>query len=377
MSKPSKPSSGSSLGSLPNPSSAPSSPRILASQVGSISTKSNTTDSNVNIEDKFRTLQLQQQQSSREVSEMKSMMMTLIEKMNSNSQTNNHSSNIEHDHSSSTPAIVSSSIVAAKHSHVQPNVNVNRSLVKDQIQSASSQLFGLSESKHAAIHDYNYSNSNTNLNATYHDDDTDTTIEMERKLNVSSNNAMPSFISALMPQPVSASPASIVDLLQSGLKSAAANHEHKIKSVEDFLKLLSEQAKHIVQHKGDVADFLLYSLNLTKYLTEYGLQATLYYHFELLKKMQAGEITQLHHDQPMIYINMTSRFSRLSQTSLLASQKIGSTTSSIKSAYKPNAARTAVKFNGVPCPFHTKQLGKPANHSEADCRVKSGVGSKQ
>jgi TusA-related sulfurtransferase len=189
---------------------------------------------------------------------------------------------------------------------------------------------------------------------------------------------MPTFISALMPQPASASPASIVDLLQSGLKSAAANHEQKIKSVEDFIKLLSEQAKHIVQNKGDVTDFLLYSLNLTKYLTEYGLQATLYYHFELLKKMQAGEITQLHLDQPMIYINMTSRFSRLNQTNLLASQKIGSMSASTKSAYKSNAGRTAAaKFTGTPCPFHTKQLGKPANHSEADCRVKGGAGTKQ
>ena len=60
--------------------------------------------------------------------------------------------------------------------------------------------------------------------------------------------------------------------------------------------------------------------------------------------MQAGEITQLHLDQPMIYINMTSRFSRLNQTNLLASQKIGSTVSSIKPAYKTNAARTVAKF---------------------------------
>lgn len=383
MSQPAKPATGSSLGSLPKPGSAPSSPRLISSQLTSNSSTSNTGSSNVNIDDKFKSLELQQQQSTRDLTEMKSMLMTLMTKISTQTSINSSNDN------SNAPAIVSS-IVVPQHSHAQPSVTVSRSLVNNQVESASKQLFNLSSAQHAAIQTYSNSNSNansnsnstinsnSNLNNTYHDDDVDTTIDIERKLNVSSTNSMPSFISALMPQPVSASPTSIVDLLQSGLKTAAANHEHKIKSVEDFLKLLNEQAKHIVQHKGDVTDFLLYTMNLMKYLTEYGLQATLYYHFELLKKMQSGEVTQLHLDQPMIYINMTSRFSRLNQASLLASQKIGSTSTATKSGYKSNTARTnTTKFTGTPCPFHTKQLGKPANHSEADCRVKGGSGTKQ
>jgi len=348
---------------------------MAAQLLGSNSADSSTTTSTSNIDDTIRALQHQQQQSSREFSEMKNMMITLMSKI---TIANSNDNSINSNHFANSNA---SATATATATHVQPiaTVNVNRVKNSEFIKSASQQLFGLSEQKHAAIHNYSTnSNSNSNLNNTYHEDEIDTTIDMERKLNVSSTHCMPSFISALMPQPVSASQTSIVDLLQSGLKSAAANHENKIKSVEDFLKLLNEQAKHIIQNKGDVSDFLLYTLNLTKYLTEYGLQATLYYHFELLKKMQAGEIVQLHVDQPMIYINMTSRFARLNQTNLLNSQKIGSMSSSNanKPAYKSNAARTN-KFVGVPCPLHTKLLGKPANHSEADCRVKSGSGSKQ
>ena len=375
MSQPSKSSPGSSLGSLPKPPSAPPSPKTASELFGSNSTNSSTTTSTStsNIDDTIRALQHQQQQSNSEVSQIKNMMMTLMNKL---TIANNNDNSIN---STSSNSNASTAIATATTTNVQPSIVSQRVNNSNIIHSASQQLFGLSEEKHAAIQNYSTNsnlNSNFNLNNTYHDDDVDTTIEIERKLNVSSTHSMPSFISALMPQPVSASQTSIVDLLQSGLKSAAANHENKIKSVEDFLKLLNEQAKHIIQNKGDVSDFLLYSLNLTKYLTEYGLQATLYYHFELLKKMQAGEIIQLHLDQPMIYINMTSRYTRLNQVNLLNSQKIGSmSTSNNKPAFKSNAARTS-KFTGTPCPFHTKQLGKPANHSEADCRVKTGTASK-
>jgi hypothetical protein len=332
------------------------------------------------MEDKFRLIEIQQQQSQSDMKDMRQTLTTMMALL----QNSNHSTStmIGHSHSSA-PAhnIASASPSIAAQMHV-PSIQVARQQVNEQVQQSSKSLFNLSAAQQSAIANYG----NSGINSTF-DDDANTTIDMsgieQKATNVSGNvhtnaNTMPSFISALLPTPANANEPTIADLLQSGLKIAAKAHEHKIKSVEDLLMLLSEQAKHLIQNEGDVGDFMLYSLNLIKLLTEYGLQAVLEYHFELMKQIQSGQITKLHGDHPMIYIRIITKYTRLNNYNMLQSQKINSTPSNNKPYGKQAVGRTN-KFTGIPCPYHTKLLGKSANHSESECnqKAKHGTTTKQ
>ena len=174
------------------------------------------------------------------------------------------------------------------------------------------------------------------------------------------------------------------ELLQSGIKVASTTHDkNKIKDVHKLIELLTEQAKAIVKSSSSMSatsttehdssncaagDFLIYTLQLLKLLFEYGLHATLEYHFALLKRVHAGECT-LKGEHPMLMFEIFSKYKRLHYEKLLYSSLVHSTTSSTNSNKQQSARRTAPKFNGTPCTYHTKLLGRAANHSDEQCRV--------
>lgn len=285
------------------------------------------------------------------------------------------------------PVSIDSSVVNASLSHGRR--------VKQQLFDQSQTLFGISENKQNAIADYSNStvtpinpNSTLNLNpnSTF-DMMNDSTIDMNNATNLNLNSSVSlntnphniSFLSQLMPIPEPTNPTyTFNDIYTSGLKAVASTHAHKIKDVDSLLQLLQEQAKLIVLHsrtssvaESQAPEFLLYTLRLFKILLMFGLQATLEYHFALIKLIQDGE-TKLNADQPMLMLDMVSKYKRLVHTNLLTSQLVHSpSTAKPYGTKSTTAARNATsKFSGTPCSYHTKLLGKPANHADADCRAK-------
>ena len=169
------------------------------------------------------------------------------------------------------------------------------------------------------------------------------------------------------------------ELLQSGIKVASTTHDqNKIKDVHKLLELLTEQAKSIVKSSSDhdssscpASDYLMYTLQLMKLLFEYGLHATLEYHFALLKRVHNGECS-LKGEHPMLMFEVFTKYKRLHHDKLLHSSLQHSTysnSSSFNQNKQQQARKQIPKFSGTPCAFHTKQLGKPANHSDEQCRV--------
>ena len=117
--------------------------------------------------------------------------------------------------------------------------------------------------------------------------------------------------------------------------------------------------------------YLHYSLQLIKLLFEFGLHAVVEFHFKIMKKIQQTNCA-LSADDPMLLFELLTKYKRLNHTNLLHSTSVNYTSNSSSAFNKHNyklQPRTN-KFVGTPCPFHTQRLGRPANHSEADCRVK-------
>lgn len=242
----------------------------------------------------------------------------------------------------------------------------HRDKVKDSVNESTKSLFNLSHAKQQAIAEYaSSSNLTFDLN--------ESAIELNEtkgNLNVSTSNNL-SFISKLMPASTTATTTSIADLLQSGIKATAAQQAHKIKDVNEFLLLLTEQAKATatLDPHSPASDNLLYTMKLMKLLLDYGLQATLLYHFELMTKVQQRECT-LNSDQPMIMLDIMSRYKRLQHSNVLHSTSLYSSNTG-QSGKTKTAARTtsAAPFTGTPCPFHSKD-GRTAKHTEENCNEK-------
>jgi hypothetical protein len=320
-------------------------------------------------------METQSQKQSDDIHEMKQSMSLLLEAINSmkvdrvpissiqeNKNTNLYSTSSDSD---------SISIVTRPQANkiVMSNTMSQREQVKDNTIEATKTLFDLSSAKQQAIS--NYAN-----NQTF--DLSDTMIDLNEtkndhvSLQQQQNNI--SFISSLLPQSNTSDRTSLAELLQSGIKANATSSNHKIKDVHKFLELLTEQAKTIVQTDNQsgsgASDYLLYTLSLMKLLFDYGLNATLDYHFKLMKRIQAKECKILT-EQPMLMLDIMSKYKRVSSEKLLHSTLLyTSNTSTSKSSSKSNPRSGNGKFSGVPCAFHTKQLGHPANHSDEQCRAK-------
>lgn len=381
MSKTNKQPIASSLGSLRSPAtSAPPSPTMtFVSAPEHTSTGLAThTDKHIieqtNIKNKIKFIETQTQKQSDDIHEMKHSMSLLLEAIHSmkvdrvpiSSIQTNANSNLYTSNSDSDS--ISKNSVAKK--IVMSNTMSQREQVKDNTIEATKTLFDLSIAKQQAIS--NYAN-----NQTF--DLSDTMIDLNETKNDSvslqqqQNNI--SFISSLLPQSNTSDRTSLAELLQSGIKANATSGNHKIKDVHKFLELLTEQAKTIVQTDNQsgpgASDYLLYTLSLMKLLFDYGLNATLDYHFKLMKRIQAKEC-KISTEQPMLMLDIISKYKRVSSEKLLHSTLLytGNNTFTSKSSSKSNPRSGNGKFSGVPCSFHTKQLGYPANHSDEHCRAK-------
>ena len=381
MSKTNKQPIASSLGSLRSPAtSAPPSPTMtFVSAPEHTSTGLAThTDKHIieqtNIKNKIKFIETQTQKQSDDIHEMKHSMSLLLEAIHSmkvdrvpiSSIQTNANSNLYTSNSDSDS--ISKNSVAKK--IVMSNTMSQREQVKDNTIEATKTLFDLSIAKQQAIS--NYAN-----NQTFDLSDTMIDLNETKNDNVSlqkqQNNI--SFISSLLPQSNTSDRTSLAELLQSGIKANATSGNHKIKDVHKFLELLTEQAKTIVQTDNQsgsgASDYLLYTLSLMKLLFDYGLNATLDYHFKLMKRIQAKEC-KISTEQPMLMLDIISKYKRVSSEKLLHSTLLytGNNTFTSKSSSKSNPRSGNGKFSGVPCSFHTKQLGYPANHSDEHCRAK-------
>jgi hypothetical protein len=382
MSKTNKQPIASSLGSLRSPTtSAPPSPTITsvsAPEHTSTGLATHTEKHNIeqtNIKNKIKFIETQTQKQSDDIHEMKHSMSLLLEAINSmkvdrvpiSSIQTNTNSNLYTSNSDSDS--IPKNSVANK--IVMSNTMSQREQVKDNTIEATKTLFDLSIAKQQAIS--NYAN-----NQTF--DLSDTMIDLNEtkndhvSLQQQQNNI--SFISSLLPQSNTSDRTSLAELLQSGIKANATSSNHKIKDVHKFLELLTEQAKTIVQTDNQfgsgASDYLLYTLSLMKLLFDYGLNATLDYHFKLMKRIQAKEC-KISTEQPMLMLDIISKYKRVSSEKLLHSTLLytsNPSTSNNKSSSKSNPRSGNGKFSGVPCSFHTKQLGYPANHSDEQCRAK-------
>jgi hypothetical protein len=327
------------------------------------STSANQSDATV---DRFKLLEQQQIQTSIEIGELKSTIGDLVSAM--------HRMVSDRTSTNSTPSTIQTETKQSESVHVQSkpaslsNTLINRDQVKHEVFESSKKLFGVSDSQLHSIDAFKQQA----INQTF--DLNESTIDMnETKLSdtVSSNPNNISFIQQLLPTATTTQP-TLTELLQSGLKATAANHDRtKIKDVHKLLELLTEQAKSIIKSSEHdtstcaASDYLMYTLNLMKLLFDFGLAATLEYHFALMKKVQANE-AKLVGEHPMLFIEIASKYSRLPHTNVLQSVPI--------STAKPTSTgkfgrKSTPKFTGKPCEYHTKLLGKPANHSDAECRV--------
>jgi len=389
MSDTNKPSPKSSLAALSKPTlSRPPSPSLLALEASKQASSIPPTPSATADEMKILHQRLAQQDSA--MQQMNDSIRTIasaIQMMHSNSQVKPvvdftpASSVPVHDANADAIAIQTAAAKANANTHAQSrltNTIVNRELNKDKIVEASKQLFGTTDSKLQAIEAYaNLNNSSYNMmnDSTLDLNLTDTILQNNSNVSTQHINNIP-FLTQLLPAPTSASQATVTELIQSGIKATASANNSKIKDVNQLLELLTEQAKLITTSTSAssdnkaAADYLQYTLHLFKLLFEFGLQATLEFHFKLLKKVQAGECG-LNTEQPMLMLDIMSKYKRLHHTELLKSQPFYASSSNNKQPYsKPNARNATSKFTGTPCPYHTKLLGRDANHSAEQCRAK-------
>jgi hypothetical protein len=388
MSQTNKLTKSSSLSTLSSPStSAPPSPSFVptsSSQPSSTVSNSTTIDEKrdkILFEQKMKQIELKQFEQSNTMNEMKDSMNLILQAIQTISKTQKNESSNTHTHTreeethtdTQKQKTSSSSDSDRDSSFVQPIKVVqsrtlsHREQVKDDTIESTKSLFNISEAKQRAIADYSTNNLTFDLS--------DTIIDMnETKYDKVSNQQNISFISQLLPTNTASDRTSLAELLQSGIKvsnAAATTGTHKIKDVHQLLELLTEQAKAICasDNANGASEYLIYTLNLMKLLFEYGLNATLDYHFKLMKRIQTKE-TKLTTEQPMLMLDVMSKYKRVVNDKLLHSTLLYSNSNKPTTNNKSNGARTTTKFTGTPCSFHTKQLGKPANHSDEQCRFK-------
>lgn len=373
MSQPSKTPPTSSLSSISRPASVPSSPTIKAA-VPAHTQPSSTPPHEPAQADAIKALQIQQQSISNDMSSMKDMLQAFMKSNSKVSSAALEQGNGGQGQGGGQAKGRQPDSVAAK-----SNTLSNRDKVKQEKFQTVKQLFNLSDSKLQAITRYIDNNDNDLNDSVIFTDDSlldeskaslDSTVSKSHNLN---------FISKLLPASTATSQATIAELLQSGLKANATTHANKIKDVEEFIKLLTEQAKATVALKKETSssDFLLYTMQLMQLLIKYGLKATLEYHFALMKKVQTDEC-ELNSEQPMLLFDLLSKYRRLQHTNLLTStlihQSSGATAYDNKSksgsARNSNTRTSTAPFTGTPCAFHTKLLGHAANHSAETCRAK-------
>ncbi len=388
MSQSNKLPKSSSLSALSSPStSAPPSPSFVpTSSSQPSSTGSNTTiidekKDKILFEQKLKQIEIKQFEQSNSMNEMKESMNLILkaiqtiskEQKNESSNTHTHTQREEETHTETQKQKTSSSADSDRDSSIVPPIKPvpsrtlsHREQVKDDTIESTKTLFNISEAKQRAIADYSTNNLTFDLS--------DTMIDMnETKYDKVSNQQNISFISQLLPTNTASDRTSLAELLQSGIKvsnAAATTGTHKIKDVHQLLELLTEQAKAICasDNATGASEYLIYILNLMKLLFEYGLNATLDYHFKLMKRIQTKE-TKLTTEQPMLMLDVMSKYKRVVNDKLLHSTLLyANSNKPTTTNNKNNGARTTTKFTGTPCSFHTKQLGKPANHSDEQCR---------
>ena len=389
MSQINKLSKSSSLSALSSPStSAPPSPSFVPtslpqqSSTGSNSITIDEKKEKILYEQKLKQIEIKQFEQSNSMNEMKESMNMILQilsktQMKSNEDSNTHTNtnrNREEETNTETQKQKTSLDSDRDSSLVQPIKIVpsrtisHREQVKDDTIESTKSLFNISEAKQRAIADYSTNNLTFDLS--------DTMIDMnETKYDKVSNQNNISFISQLLPTNTASDRTSLAELLQSGIKvsnAAATTGNHKIKDVHQLLELLTEQAKAIISadNASGASEYLIYTLNLMKLLFEYGLNATLDYHFKLMKRIQTKE-TKLTNEQPMLMLDIMSKYKRVINDKLLHSTLIYSNSNKSNTTNtKSSGARTTTKFTGTPCSYHTKLLGKPANHSDDQCRAK-------
>lgn len=249
----------------------------------------------------------------------------------------------------------------------------NRIQNADKISNAAKTLYDLPIAEQQSI--LQYAASASAVNSSFNELD-DTVTNDEIKVSSQQNNNNYNFISKLLPVSADAlNPPSMDEIFKAGFKAAASNP--KVKDAHAFIDLLIEQAKVITSNNSSsntnnnnnqaVVDYLHYSLQLIKLLFEFGLHAVVEFHFKVMKKIQQTQCS-LTADHPILLFELVTKYKRLNHTNLLHSTPVYFTsTTKSKSSY--GYGRTSTKFTGTPCPFHTSKLGRPANHSEADCRV--------
>ncbi len=402
MSQDNKTTPSSSLSSLTKPMSSPPVSPQLSSIRSSKTTSNIDSSSNINnaIEHRLNAFEVAQQKSSTDINRLTSMMEMLIRsqstmttKVDDRIINNDIESSQQVGQQTNKQTTVGNPTITQTKKLVQNETMINRSESKDRIVDATKSLFGLSSDKHNTIEQY--SNTKTNMiNQSFNLNES--TIDMnETKLsdyvstNTQHNNNNFSFIQSLMPTSAVVGQPTLSDLLQSGIKvTSASNDKTKIKDVNKLLELLTEQAKAIVkssslttsEHDSNTcaaSDFLLYTLQLMKLLFEYGLHATLEYHFALLKRVHDNECT-LKGEHPMLMFEVLSKYKRLHHDKLLHSSLIHSNNNNNNNNYsnsysnkqQSSARKSTPKFTGTPCSYHTKLLGRSANHSDDQCRAK-------
>jgi hypothetical protein len=264
------------------------------------------------------------------------------------------SSAIEHKHTADEHASAVKVHTNTPTSNVSSTLS-NRLTQADRTSAAAKALYDLAPEDQQSI--FNYSTSHS----------LEETVAME-EAKVSSAHTSDNkynFISKLLPVPIdaAANPPSLDVILKAGFRATASNP--RVKDPLALVQLLLEQA-HIVSSGNDkaaVAEFMVYSLQLIKLLLEFGLQATTEFHFAAVKQMQqSGSALTANH--PLLLFELMTKYRRLNQLNALNSVPVNSS-----SAYASKSKPRLSKFTGKPCEYHSKQLGRPANHSDADCRA--------
>lgn len=380
MSKPNPTIKTSSLSSLSKPPSAPSSPSISSSSISSSIARA---ASPAPADDVVQQLQATSQSHTTEIANMQSLLKSIVTVMENVSSKIDHFSSTINVQSVSTPAFANAN---ANMSDNNTNTNNNSSIVtnttqtntiqnriqnSNSISNAAKALYDLPQSEQQSILQYAASASNVNSSFNELDDTVANTIADEIKVSTNNNTNSYNFISKLLPVTTDAmNPPSMDEIFKAGFKAAASNP--KVKDANAFIELLIEQAKVITStntstnNNQPVADYLHYSLQLIKLLFEFGLHAVVEFHFKVMKKIQQTNCA-LSADHPILLFELVTKYKRLNHTNLLHSTPVYFNTNSNNN--KPRSFGRNIKFSGTPCAFHTAKLGRPANHSEAECRV--------
>ena len=383
MSKPNPVVKTSSLSSLSKPPSAPSSPLISSSSISSGIARA---ASPAPADDVVQQLQATSQSHTTDIANMQLLLKNIVTVMENVSSKIDQFSSTNNVQSVSTPAFanananmcdnntnsVNSSSIVTNTS--QTNTIQNRIQNSNSISNAAKALYDLPISEQQSILQYAASASNVNSSFNELDDTVANTISDEIKVSTNNTNSY-NFISKLLPVTADAmNPPSMDEIFKAGFKAAASNP--KVKDANAFIELLIEQAKVITStntstnNNQPVADYLHYSLQLIKLLFEFGLHAVVEFHFKVMKKIQQTNCA-LTADHPILLFELVTKYKRLNHTNLLHSTPVYFNTNN-NSYNNNNKARSFgrnIKFSGTPCAFHTAKLGRPANHSEAECRV--------